>query len=87
MGLSQNVARDVNVVDGGDDLADLLVVCILALNLILKVLLEGLILHLDVLDLTLQSRHSLLALVKVFSHFCQGVPLVLLHLLHPSIYH
>ena len=76
------LARRRDVVDGADDLADLLVVGVFALDFVFEVLLERLVLHLDVLDLKLQRGHLALLVVELGRHGRQLLPLVLLHLLH-----
>jgi len=63
----------------------LLVVGILALNLILEVLLQGLVFQLNSLQLVLKHRHVLLLLKQFSGHVCKGMLLIFLHLLHALV--
>ena len=68
-----------------DDLAHLLIVGVLALDLILEVLLKLLIFQLDVFELLLKPSHDLLLSQKFFGHLSQGALLILFDLLHARI--
>ena len=63
----------------------MLVVGILALNLILEVLLQGLVFQLNSLQLVLKHRHVLLLLKQFSGHVCKGMLLIFLHLLHALV--
>lgn len=74
----------MDVVDGVDDLADLLGVLVLAVDLVLEVLFERAVLLVDLFQLQLQRLHLPLLLVQGVLKLCQLLRLVdprLLHLL------
>jgi len=79
------LTRGMNVLDRADDLTDLLVVRILALNLIFKVLFESLVLKLDLLQLLLEASHNLLLRQELLGHLSEGALLIFLNLLHALI--
>ena len=62
------------------------IVCILAFNLILEVLLKGLIFQLNSLQLVLEHCHVLLLLKQFSSHVCKSMLLIFLYLLHALVY-
>ena len=66
--LGKNLARRVDVIDRGNYLAHLLVVRILALDFILEVLLESLVLDLNSLNISLKNGHRPLLLVQFSRH-------------------
>ena len=68
-----------------DDLAHLLIVGVLALDLVLEVLLQLLVFQLDVLELLLKPSHDLLLCQKLLCHLSQGALLILFYLLHARI--
>ena len=63
----------------------MLVVCVLALDLLLEVLLKLMVLLLNVLELLLKLCHFLLLGQKLFCHLGECALLVLLDLLHACI--
>jgi len=79
------LTRGMNVLDRADDLTDLLVVRILALNLIFKVLFESLVLKLDLLQLLLEASHNLLLRQELLGHLSEGALFIFLNLLHALI--
>ena len=82
---SELLAGGVDVSDRASDLADLLIIGVLTLNLVLKVLLQLLVLQLNLFQLMLQHGHVLLLFEKFLSHLGKGALLILLHLLHSLI--
>ena len=64
----------------------MLLVGILTLDFILEVKLERLVLHLDVLDFTLESGHVALLPVQLDVHLVESLSLLLFDLLHACIY-
>lgn len=83
--IAEYLARLRDVIDRVNDLADLLVIGILALDFIFKVLLQGLVLHLDALNLALETSHHLLLLKKSSVHFIDLSAFVLLYVVHLSL--
>ena len=66
--LGEGLASLVDVIDGTDDLTNLLVVSVLALNLVFKVLFESLVLFLNFIDITGQCGHISLLVVELGRH-------------------
>ena len=62
------MASLVDVIDRTDDLTNLLVVSVLALNLVFEVLLERLVLFLNFIDITGQRRHISLLIIELGCH-------------------
>jgi len=83
--LSQLLGSGVYVVNGAYYLSNLLAICVFALYLIFKILLERLVLGSDALDVTLKIGHLQLLLVLLGGHVCKRPPLVLLNLLHSCV--
>ena len=82
--LIEGLTSLIDIIDGADDLADLLVVGVLALNFVLEVLLESLVLDLNAIDSTGQDGHLLLLIVELCSHISQGLSLCQVPSLHHS---
>lgn len=75
----------MNVFDGRNNLAHLLIVAIFALDFIFKVLFESLILELNFLNLSLKTRHILLLFIQLSSHFSKLLSLVHFDFLHALV--
>lgn len=82
---SQFFAILVNIFDGRNNLAHLLIVAIFALDFIFKVLFESLILELNFLNLSLKTRHILLLFIQLSSHFSKLLSLVHFDFLHALV--
>ena len=66
--LGEGLASLVDVIDRTDDLTNLLVVSVLALNLVFEVLLKRLVLFLNFIDITGQCGHISLLIIELGCH-------------------
>ena len=80
--LGEHLARLVDVIDRADDLAHLLLVLVLVLDLILKVKLQRLVLPRDILYLRLQRCHMALLPVQLLVKLLKRLLLLFFDLLH-----
>ena len=78
-------ASRVDVRDRVNDLADLLIVFVFALNFILEIRLQGRVLQLNSLKIVLESCHFLLLLMQLLSHLPKGTLFIFFHLLHSLV--
>lgn len=83
--LRQLVTSQINIVYRADDLTNLFAVSVFAVNLILEVLLQCIVLSLDTLDVTLKIGHDALLFIQLRSHVGQCSSFVLFDLLHTFI--
>ena len=75
----------MDVVDTTDYLTDLLLISVLALDLILEVKFKSLVLHLNILDLTLECSHMALLSVQLGVHLLKSLLLLFLDSFHRCI--
>ena len=83
--LLQNEASLIDVLDRADNLADLLVVRVFAVDLVFEVLLQSRVVSRDFLDFTLQAGHLTLSFVKYGRHLGKLSALVFFDLLDAVI--
>ena len=76
------LAYDVYVVDGVDDLSDLLLVLVVPVDLVLEVLLESRVLLVDPLQLHLQTLHLPLLVIECVLKLPKLLSLILTSFLH-----